>query len=358
MSPETYFSASYSEARQKFCTAAQDAGAQTSALENPEPGPAGERLTTDLAVFGEPDAPAVLFCNSATHGVEGFGGSGIQVGLLQSGLLKDPPIGVQVVVSHALNPHGFAAERRVTEGNVDLNRNFQDFVKPLPENADYAQVHELLLPADWDGPAKAQADRDIAAYIETNGMDAFQSAVSRGQYSHPDGLFYGGTAATWSNGTWRAILRRFGRGRARIATVDLHTGLGPSGHGEVITGSPFVERARAWYGADVTSPQEGGSVSTVLTGYMATAVEEEVPEAEQTSVTLEFGTLPLTEVLDALRADHWLHRAGGLAHPLAGEIKSQVRAAFYTETPAWKKSLWERGEFIVRRALAGLSGSA
>ena len=31
---------------------------------------------------------------------------------------------------HALNPFGFAWLRRVNEDNVDLNRNFQDFLSP------------------------------------------------------------------------------------------------------------------------------------------------------------------------------------------------------------------------------------
>ncbi len=34
---------------------------------------------------------------------------------------------------HALNPYGFAWTRRVTEDNVDLNRNFVDHDKGYPE---------------------------------------------------------------------------------------------------------------------------------------------------------------------------------------------------------------------------------
>ena len=294
MDPQSCFSESYVEAREKFCAAARDAEAEMLRFQNLQPGSNGESLTTDVAVIGNADAPSALICNSATHGIEGFGGSGIQVGLLKSGLYRDLPDNVLLVLSHALNPHGFSSERRVTEGNVDLNRNFQDFGKPLPENPDYPDVHDLLLPGDWVGPPKVEADRQIQAYIATNGHAAYQAAVTRGQYSYPDGLFYGGDRPTWSNATWREILGRFGRGRSRLATIDLHTGLGPSGHGEAICGRGSVERARAWYGDDVTSPQEGSSSSAVLTGFMASAVAQEAPDAEATSITLEFGTLPLS----------------------------------------------------------------
>ena len=354
MDPQSSFSVTYVEAREKFLAAARDAEAEMLRFQNPQPGPSGESLTTDVAVIGNADAEAVLICNSATHGVEGFGGSGIQVGLLRSGVYKDLPDNVLLVLSHALNPHGFASERRVTEGNVDLNRNFQDFGTSLPENPDYPDVHDLLLPEEWDGPSKAEADRRIQAYIETNGHAAYQAAVTRGQYSYPDGLFYGGDGPTWSNATWRGILARFARGRARVATIDLHTGLGPSGHGEAICGRGSVERARAWYGDDVTSPQEGSSSSAVLTGFMAGAVAQEAPDAEATSITLEFGTLPFPDVIEALRGDHWLYRGPGPDSPLAPELKRRIRAAFYVETPVWKESLWARADEITRKAFQAL----
>ena len=38
---------------------------------------------------------------------------------------------------HAINPHGFAWLRRVTEDNVDLNRNWIDFDQPAPANPAY-----------------------------------------------------------------------------------------------------------------------------------------------------------------------------------------------------------------------------
>src|SRR3546814_2223835 len=49
MSIENYFSATYSEAREKFRASAQTAGARLIAYENPNAkGPDGETLTTDV----------------------------------------------------------------------------------------------------------------------------------------------------------------------------------------------------------------------------------------------------------------------------------------------------------------------
>jgi hypothetical protein len=67
-----------------------------------------------------------------------------------SGASKARAQGVAVLYIHALNPYGFSHIRRVTQENVDLNRNFHDFLsKPLPVNAAYRELQPLLLPAQW-----------------------------------------------------------------------------------------------------------------------------------------------------------------------------------------------------------------
>ena len=48
---------------------------------------------------------------------------------------------------HAINPHGFAWSRRVTEDNVDLNRNFVDHAQPYPSNPGYEELRAAICPA-------------------------------------------------------------------------------------------------------------------------------------------------------------------------------------------------------------------
>ena len=78
------FAADYSEARDKFLAAAQIAGATTYRYDNPDKGPAGEALSTDVARIGPEDASKVVMTISSTHGVEGYCGSGFQVDWLAS----------------------------------------------------------------------------------------------------------------------------------------------------------------------------------------------------------------------------------------------------------------------------------
>lgn len=264
------FSRTYAEARGKFLDAAKGAGAALTTYAHPGQGPDGGALATDVARLGESNAPNLFIATSATHGVEGFCGSGCMVGFLEKRLHAELPRGTAMVLVHAINPHGFAHERRVNEDNVDLNRNFVDHAAPRAPNAAYDAIHAMQVPEDWDGPARAEADRHIAAYIAAHGMKTYQAAVTGGQYTHPDGLFYGGRAPVWSHRTWREIIKTHVAPVRRVAYVDFHTGLGPRGYGEPISreapDSPVFHRARAWYGAEVTSTRGGTSTSAVVEG--------------------------------------------------------------------------------------------
>jgi hypothetical protein len=124
------FSNDWREARSKFLDAARRAGAEHRVWPHPLTGPAGETLCADTAWLGPSDASRVLVVISGTHGVEGFCGSGPQVGLLRGDAGLALPPDTAMLSIHGINPHGWAWLRRVTEENVDLNRNWVDFDAP------------------------------------------------------------------------------------------------------------------------------------------------------------------------------------------------------------------------------------
>ncbi|MEP7303610.1 MAG: DUF2817 domain-containing protein, partial [Caldimonas sp.] len=185
-----------------------------------------------------------------------------------------------------------------------------------------------------------------------------QQAISGGQYHHPRGLFFGGEAPTWSHATLRHVLRDHGARCTRLGWIDLHTGLGPSGHGERIFAcrddAAAYARAKAWWG-DVTSIYDGSSTSALLTGMMWLAAYEECAQAEYTGIALEYGTLPQAEVMEALRADQWLENHPDAADPIRRAIKQQIRDAFYTDTDAWKEQIVAQGVDASYRAVRGLA---
>ncbi len=357
------FSASYAEARHKFQQAAGDAGLLVEAKSHPLKGRDGEELAMDIARDGNPSASKLLALSSACHGVEGFCGSGVQVAAL-----RDPEFrahaagkGVAVLYIHALNPYGFSHIRRTTHENVDLNRNFHDFDQPLPVNAGYREVHPLLFPDSW--PPDADNAAAVQSFIAARGEKAWQSAVTGGQHEYPDGLFFGGAVPSWSNLTVRDVIRNHGRRAGRIAWIDIHTGLGPSGHGERIFAArddaASVQRARAWWDGGgrtpVTSIYDGSSSSAVLTGMLFNAVYDECPQAEYTGIALEYGTVPVLEALHALRAEQWLHAHPEASPELAKQIKRQMLEAFYTDTDSWREQIVTQAREALMQAVDGLA---
>ena len=358
MAAAGYFPADFAGARRRFAAAAQAAGARIFNYDHPAPGPQGEALSTEVAWRGPLDAESVLVTISGTHGAEGFCGSGVQTGWFESGLAAEQPEDIAYMAVHAINPYGFAWLRRVTEDNVDLNRNFVDFAAPLPENPGYEELAEALCPPTWDDATIAATRTVLADYLETHGTAGLQAAITNGQYRHPDGIFFGGTAPTWSHRTLKDIFERHLVRARRVAVIDYHTGLGPRGHGEricpALPGTPEIARVGEWYGDDFTCPALGASSATEICGFNVIGMAEALPEAELTAVALEYGTLPSEEVKLALRADNWLHQHGEPGSAKGRAIKTQLREAFYQDTDDWKQQVWDRAVETQRLALAGL----
>ena len=360
------FSPSYARARVKFLEGAAAAGMAIRSYEHPLKGREGETLAMDVALDGPADAQALLIVSSACHGAEGFCGSGVQVHATHDAAWREyaRQAGVAVLYIHALNPYGFSHLRRVTHENVDLNRNFQDFSQPLPVNAAYAGLHPLLLPDQW--PPTAENNAALGAWIAEHGMNAYQTAVSQGQYQFADGMFFGGHAPTWSNTTLRQVLRTYGSQARRLGWIDIHTGLGPNGLGERIFAckddAAALQRARTWWDGEgqtpVTSIYDGSSTTALLTGLMWTSAYDECPQAEYTGMALEYGTEPIEEVIGALRGDHWLHQHPDAPAELKAAIQQRVLNAFYTDTDAWRGQIIAQARQAMHQAVDGLSGKA
>ena len=362
MDVHRYFAADYRAARANFLDAARAAGARVETFDNPAVAPDGRPVHTDVALLGDPAAERLLLVNSATHGGEGFCGSGCLVGWLRSGRHRLLPATVRAVLVHAINPHGFAWIRRVTEDNVDLNRNFVDHAAgSWPANAEYGKLHPTILPACWDDAGRGPMQTTFLAYMAEHGAFALQTALSRGQYDHADGIFYGGRVPTWSNRTFRAIVDGFCRQAAHIAFLDFHTGLGPFGHAEMIArftqDSPEERRLRTWFGEGLTSPETGDSTSPPLTGLIADGLIAGCPDADVVSLTVEYGTRPIRRILLALLADNWLHARGDVDSGLGQAIKAEMRACFYPDEDDWKELVWLRARQILDRAVNGVAAA-
>ena len=86
---------------------------------------------------------------------------------------------------------------------------------------------QIVLAVDYPDPSVTKSDAAIAesqsaleAYAERHGHTALQSAISGGQYRHPDGIFFGGHRPTWSRAVMEEVFaKRLARAR-RVAVVE------------------------------------------------------------------------------------------------------------------------------------------
>jgi len=355
------FGRDFAHSRDLFLQAARTAGAKIESYGHPERGPLGETLSTEVAWIGPPDADKVLVLVSGTHGVEGFCGSGAQVDWLRRDEAKRLPKNCAAMLVHAINPHGFAWLRRVTPENIDLNRNWVDFSQPLPGRPDYDEIAASLCPPRWDDETRAQSMLALQGFIARRGFPAFVEAVSGGQYQHADGLFFGGTEPSFARRNLQSIFSDF-LGRAhRIALIDYHSGLGALGVGELMTtastDSEEYQRARSWYGTSVTPVGTRESASAAVGGDWVGAAPKLLPHAKVTAVAIEFGTVAPLQVLEALRADNWLHKHADATQSWPGPIKNAMRDAFYVDTDTWRGMILGQSLLVSRQAMAGLQAS-
>lgn len=354
-----YFSSNYAQARQRFLAAARARTDRVECFPLDARGSLDEELSTDAALLAPPGAQRLLIITSATHGVEGFCGSACQLALLddEALLARAAETGIALLLIHALNPYGFSWLSRTNENNVDLNRNAQSFDAPLPDNADYADLHARLVPPAW--PPTVANRQAIADYIEQHGRIRYRDAVSRGQYTHPDGIFFGGAGHSQSLRTLREVLRTHASGFADIGWIDIHTGLGPCGHGEKIFAgrrdAEEVARAQRWWGQDIAVPFAGTSASADVTGHLAASIYASCPDSRPTLMALEFGTVPFDAIVDALRGEAWLRAHPDTPEALAESIRQTMQSAFYCDHDLWKGMVLGQSRVATLQALCGLA---
>lgn len=356
----------YDSSRRAFMAAAERSGARLTRRTMPaHTSPAGETLAIDAAYLGADSAPRVLIVTSGVHGFEGPAGAAIQTAWLKQ-TTRPSCEKVGVLLIHAVNPWGFAHRSRATEENVDLNRSFIDRSRPAPRNADYARIHSALCRSDVDEAGLRAAREFISRFEAEHGSARASSAIGKGQYDHPDGLYFGGASKPWSATALESIFDEV-LDKSRLeeaAFVDLHTGRGAYGRPFFLCfdppGSAEFERAASWWGRNrLLDPDELGEKYKAAeppprTGLMFKGVRALLRPARMAGAVVEFGTYDLWTMYEAELCDRWARFNG-----VDGDAVTEARRehAFRAFTPAddvWRAAVLEQGPPILDAAISGL----
>jgi len=269
---ECAFRTKYADARALFRQTAAEAGFELGSIPIEE----GSAYTTDVAIKrGHPKRFVVHV--SGIHGVEGYAGSAAQVTALKyfglgnpaskrramydgtasnNSTAQKPPT---MVFIHAINPFGMAHNRRVNEGNIDVNRNFLTdeqlaFVhKRDPNFAGYVDIDFLLNPTYQIGTilgsygvwlSDLHGLLKVAYAVLAVGIGSIKRSLVAGNYYKPLGMGFGGLARSSSVETLIRLSKNLELDVAeKVVLIDVHTGLGPSGVDTLVYfGSENAER--------------------------------------------------------------------------------------------------------------------
>jgi hypothetical protein len=312
--------------------------------------------------LGRADAQSVVVIASGTHGVEGYAGAACQFRFMQTWCARFADSGIAYLLAHAINPWGFFNDRRVTPEGVDLNRNFIDFSMPAQPQpvSGYGAYHHLLVSNFRPMPAGLWNEfRLFSCALTQARRKSMQAAITAGQYDFPDGLFYGGSASTKSRSVWEEILRTYVHERKRAFLLDIHTGLGKRGSGELISylppSSKDFQRMSGWFHGELKSTADGGAVSPAVEGTLTAGFDRSIA-GESYAVGLEFGTQASLAVLNALRADHWYHNnAARLSEQQRQRVRRKMKNAFTASDARWHHQVIARFDQVMEQLLAGIA---
>jgi hypothetical protein len=351
-----YFSPDYFMAKRRFLAACGRLALEHHSLLIEAPSPTAEPLTIDVAVRGAQQPATALVVSSGVHGVEGFFGSAVQLAFLES-LPRQwrPPENSAIVLIHALNPFGFAWQRRFNEENVDLNRNF------LLANQPYAGAPPL---ADVFRNALKQApwrfgfhNVRVAKLALRHGMRSFWDTLPVGQYEHPDWLFFGGSARSQSARLVDQLLPTLLEKAREVIHLDFHTGLGRWAEWELLLSEQESSDNAHWWRSHFDSAKVKESKNAArayeIRGGFGSWLQHRFPNCRYRFATAEFGTYSPMRVIRALTDElHWHAKLGhDQPHHWA---RRALTEAFSPQDKRWRATSLAAGLSLIERAADAL----
>lgn len=302
---EIRFPADYSDAKAKFRQLVADVKkieprSQWSAT------PVDHPVDKDLSIDGlwiPSSSGRLVILSSGIHGAEAFAGHAIQELFLKK-WMASPQRDYQILIIHGINPYGFKHFLRVNPANVDLNRNFadaEDFKKP---NADYQKLQKLFHPherasATWV-PFLGFYMKTLFTFV-TRGKKKILGGLS-GQYSDPQGLYYGGQELQPETLATQALIKKYATTATEIIHIDLHTGFGEKGRLHLMANEATVdEHTRAVFSKHTIDTGDKDDFYPT-TGDMIQWVRREFQSKRVAAITFEFGTMDSQTIRGGLKS--------------------------------------------------------
>jgi predicted deacylase len=358
----SYYSSDYFSARQRFLTASARLGFEHHALPIHATSPNSESLTVDITVAGAAKPKSALVLSSGVHGVEGLFGSAVQLAFLeQLGMNWQRPANAAVVFIHAVNPFGFAWQRRFNEDNVDLNRNFlladEQYSGSPPLSGAFRKAMTPGRPRTRFGFWSAR----MAMLALRHGIQSFWETLPVGQYDYPDWLYFGGHGPTQSSQALESFLPTVLDEAEEVVHLDFHTGLGRWAECELLVSECEGRDNCQWwlnhFEGDMVRKLKSFTRAYEIRGGFGPWLRALFPDAKYRYATAEFGTYSPMRVIGALADElRWHGEIGtrSLGHP----SRRRLADTFVPRSRSWRTKTLHTGISLAQRAANVLWESA
>ncbi len=348
-----YFHNTFEDCRTAFLEKAAQLALRHNGVEVfsiPVPGTTNSNLAIDCSyVPAQRTSRSLLILSSGVHGIEGFTGSAVQLMAMEELLIPGHLGSTGVLLIHGLNPYGFKYSRRVTENNVDMNRNcaIEESLFDT-HNEGYGKLNDMLNPK---GEANHRSLRNrhfhfiAARKILNESMHVVRQATLQGQYEYPEGVLFGGKRIEPQIIALTPILQDKMTPYSRILTIDLHTGYGHNGTMHLFPNP--IEDVKIKTGMEelfAGYPINWGDSEDFYTygGAFAEYIGSLAPDKTCYPMAFEFGTLDSQKTLGSLRSLHnMILENQGFHHGYKNEkaearIKKAFWEMFYPSYKAWR----------------------
>lgn len=303
---------------------------------------------------------SLLVMISGTHGIEAFTGSAVQRWLLDQEINTE---NTAILMIHGLNLFGFKNFRRVNEHNIDLNRNFiLDRNKFQSHDEKYMQLNSFLNPNY--SPSLSLFDRIEFFYkalinILKYSMESLRSSILKGQYSYPNGLFFGGTKNEIQSHLITDLIQNFMKPYKKIFLIDLHTGYGERSKLHLLAGKSTDNNSTALL--KVFTPEEVDfadkknfyAVNGELLDYFINEINQTY-KTETIGIVFEYGTMDSHKIggsVESLR--RVILENQNFHYPASPDTSTQIKSIykemFYPSDQVWRTTILQQTEVKMKK---------
>lgn len=322
-------------------------------------------LTIDYCYIpAQEEYKRLLILSSGIHGIEGYVGSAVQQMFIKELIEKVNMKEMGLLLIHGINPYGFKYNRRVTENNVDLNRNCTiDNKLYQTDNPGYSDLYDMLNPK---GQVSLKSIGNILFHINAiqkiiqYSMKSLRQAILQGQYKYQEGPFFGGNDLEPSIKAVTPILKETAINYEIFFNIDLHTGYGTRGILHLFTNPIEDSKVKKDLETIFSSNQiDWGDEDDfyTVTGDFSSYIGQVISGKYYLPMVFEFGTLDSQTTMGSIKSlQNMIVENQGFHHGYKTEkdeskIKTDILEMYYPSSENWRSKAIEDARRTLSQAV-------